>query len=175
MINIITNTLLIRQNLYIFVSCNRQSMNEQHYRSVIKGTTWRVVGTLDTILLSWLFTGQITTALKIGGIEVFTKIILFYLHERMWLRFNFARKRIDLGGGHFIRKDHHRRSLIKGMSWRIFGTLDTMLIAFLVTGNYGKAFAIGFTEVITKIFLYYLHERVWYKIKLGSKPFTVNQ
>ena len=150
-------------------------MKEQHYRSVIKGITWRVIGTLDTIFLSWLFTGQISTALKIGGIEVFTKIFLFYMHERMWLRFNFARKRIDLGGGKFIRKDHHYRSVIKGASWRAFGTLDTILIAFFVTGDYKKAFAIGFTEVITKVFLYYLHERAWYRIKFGAKPFVVNQ
>ncbi|MEP7171414.1 MAG: DUF2061 domain-containing protein, partial [Bacteroidota bacterium] len=41
-------------------------MKELHYRSVIKGMTWRVLGTRDTIVLSWLFTGSIKTALKIG-------------------------------------------------------------------------------------------------------------
>ncbi|MBL8006127.1 MAG: DUF2061 domain-containing protein [Ignavibacteria bacterium] len=45
--------------------------------SLIKGITWRAIGTLDTIFLSWLFTGDVTKALKIGGIELFTKIILF--------------------------------------------------------------------------------------------------
>ncbi len=150
-------------------------MNEQHYRSVLKGITWRIIGTLDTIFLSWLFTGQIATALKIGGIEVFTKIFLFYLHERAWLRFHFARKRIDLGGGKFIWKDHHHRSVIKGISWRIFGTIDTITIALFVTGDYTKALGIGFTEVVTKVGLYWLHERIWYRIRLGSKPYTVNQ
>lgn len=44
------------------------------------------------------------------------------------------------------------------------------MIATFVTGNFTKAFSIGFTEVFTKIGLFYLHERVWYKIKFGMKP-----
>lgn len=67
-------------------------MKEQHYRSVIKGMTWRVLGTLDTIFLSWLFTGSIETALKIGAIEVFTKIFLYYIHERIWINSNYGKK-----------------------------------------------------------------------------------
>ncbi|MEI7594579.1 MAG: DUF2061 domain-containing protein [Bacteroidota bacterium] len=144
-------------------------MHEQHHRSLIKGATWRIIGTLDTIFLSWLFTGEIGTALKIGGIEVFTKIILFYIHERVWLRTNFGREKIVLANKHIVKKDKHHRSLIKGVSWRIFGTLDTITIAFFVTGNFTKAFSIGFTEVFTKVFLYYLHERIWQRLKIGTK------
>lgn len=144
-------------------------MQEQHYRSVIKGTTWRIIGTLDTIFLSWLFTGELTTAIKIGGIEVFTKIFLYYVHERVWIKSNFGREKVKLPNGHIVKKDKHHRSFIKGISWRVFGTIDTMLIAFFVTGNYSKALSIGFTEVFTKVGLYYLHERVWQKIKIGTK------
>ena len=143
-------------------------MQENHIRSVIKGTTWRIVGTLDTIFLSWLITGQLNTAIKIGSIEVFTKIFLFYIHERIWLKSNFGRERVQNTNGHFVKKDKHFRSLIKGVSWRFFGTIDTMTIAFFVTGNYGKAFSIGAIEVFSKILLFYLHERVWHRIKLGT-------
>jgi uncharacterized membrane protein len=59
-------------------------MKESHTRSVIKGITWRVVGTLDTMVIAWWITGSVKWALSIGGIEVFTKIILYYLHERIW-------------------------------------------------------------------------------------------
>lgn len=93
-------------------------MKEQHYRSIIKGITWRIIGTLDTIFLSWLFTGSITTALKIGGIEVFTKIFLFYLHERVWLKLNFAREDVLNEDGILVKRDKHYRSVIKGTSWR---------------------------------------------------------
>lgn len=57
---------------------------ESHLRSVLKGITWRIIGTLDTILISWMLTGNIKIAVSIGGIEVFTKILLYYLHERAW-------------------------------------------------------------------------------------------
>ena len=148
-------------------------MKDNHTKSFLKGVTWRVIGTMDTIFLSWLFTGQIETALKIGGIEIFTKIILFYFHERIWLKIPFARKIVDNGNGQLIKKDRHRRGVIKGISWRIFGTLDTMTIAFFVTGDYKKALSIGFTEVFTKVFLYYLHEQVWNRIQFGSTPEVV--
>ncbi len=57
---------------------------ESHVRSVIKGITWRIVGTLDTMILSYIFTGNVKIAAAIGGTEVLTKIILYYFHERAW-------------------------------------------------------------------------------------------
>ncbi|HMS63933.1 MAG TPA: DUF2061 domain-containing protein [Ignavibacteria bacterium] len=131
--------------------------------SLLKGITWRIIGTLDTIFLSWLFTGNISQAFKIGGIELFTKIFLFYLHERLWLISNIGKENILTDSGLIIKKDKHWRSIAKGISWRIMGTADTILIAYFITGNYTKAFEIGFTEVFTKMILYYIHERVWLK------------
>jgi uncharacterized membrane protein len=145
-------------------------MKEHHSRSALKGVTWRVIGTLDTIFLSWLFTGDFHTALKIGGIEVFTKIFLYYLHERVWLGLSYGRVKIKKDDDHYITRDLHHRSIIKGISWRFFGTIDTVTIAFFITGDYSKAFSIGFTEIFTKVFLYYLHERIWFKVKAGTKP-----
>lgn len=58
-----------------------------HLISFAKGISWRLVGTIDTILISYLITGQWKFALSIGSVEVFTKIILFYFHERAWLYF----------------------------------------------------------------------------------------
>lgn len=142
-------------------------MKEHHYRSIIKGATWRVWATMDTILLSWFFTGHISSALKIGAVEVFTKIFLFYLHERIWMRFNWLRTREVQPDGTTIARDNHYRSLIKGTSYRFFGTLDTVVIALFITGNYGQAFSIGFAEVFTKIGFFYLHERLWHKIPFG--------
>jgi uncharacterized membrane protein len=59
-------------------------LRESHLRSIIKGITWRILGTLDTILISYFITGNVTWAVSIGGIEIFTKIILYYFHERLW-------------------------------------------------------------------------------------------
>lgn len=61
-----------------------QYEKESHLRSVLKGVSWRVVGTLDTMVLSYVFTGSLKIAAAIGGTEVITKIFLYYLHERAW-------------------------------------------------------------------------------------------
>jgi len=56
-----------------------------------------------------------------------------------------------------------KRHLLKAISWRIVGTIDTMTLAWLITGNPMMGLKIGATEVLTKITLYYFHERVWFK------------
>lgn len=140
---------------------------DKHLRSVVKATTWRVIATCDTIFLSWLITGQIATALKIGATEVFTKICLYYLHERIWGKAHFGRKSVLKKDGTMQITDMHYRSLIKGISWRFFGTLDTIMISLFWTGDVAKAFAIGGTEIITKVTLFWIHERVWLNVKWG--------
>ena len=55
------------------------------------------------------------------------------------------------------------RHLAKTISWRIIGTIDTMLLGWLITGNLKMGLAIGGTEVLTKMVLYFLHERAWFK------------
>lgn len=57
----------------------------------------------------------------------------------------------------------YKRHLLKTITWRIVGTLDTMLLSWIITGSWKWGLAIGGTEVITKMVLYYLHERVWYR------------
>ena len=57
----------------------------------------------------------------------------------------------------------HKRHIAKALTWRILGTVDTMLIGWFVTGSFSLGVAIGGIEVITKTFLYYAHERVWNK------------
>jgi uncharacterized membrane protein len=59
------------------------------------------------------------------------------------------------------------RSLAKAISWRVTGSIDTMMLSWFFTGDLTVAAAIGLTEVVTKMVLYYLHERVWNKIPLG--------
>ena len=57
-------------------------------RHIAKTISWRVIGTIDTIVLSGLITGSWTTGLTIGGIEVITKMILYFFHERIWYKFS---------------------------------------------------------------------------------------
>ena len=59
------------------------------------------------------------------------------------------------------------RSLSKAISWRITGTLDTFIISWIITGQLLIASGIAFTEIITKINLFWAHERIWNKIHWG--------
>ena len=64
----------------------RATVHEKPLRSLLKALSWRVTGSFDTILLSWLFTQNMNTAMAIGLTEVLTKTLLYYLHERAWNR-----------------------------------------------------------------------------------------
>lgn len=57
-------------------------------RHILKTISWRVIGTLDTMILSWYITGSWKMGLTIGGVEVLTKMILYFLHERIWYKFS---------------------------------------------------------------------------------------
>ena len=62
----------------------KDKSTENPMRSILKTISWRIVGTLDTIIISWVLTGQIETALAIGSVELVTKMILYFGHERIW-------------------------------------------------------------------------------------------
>ena len=66
-------------------------MIEKPHRSVVKTISWRTIGTMDTILISWLVVGNVNFAVTIGGVELFTKMILYFFHERAWNKTNFGR------------------------------------------------------------------------------------
>ena len=55
-------------------------------KSILKAISWRIVGTIDTVIISYFITGKVSFALSIGSLEVFTKTLLYYFHERLWAR-----------------------------------------------------------------------------------------
>ena len=69
-----------------------------------------------------------------------------------------------------------KRSIVKTLSWRVLATTDTFIIAYLVTyfilgeAEPGIAGTIAGVEVMTKLFLYYFHERGWAQITWGVRP-----
>ncbi len=128
-------------------------------RHIAKTITWRIVGTIDTIILSWIISGDPLVGLKIGAAEVITKMLLYYFHERVWFKINLTKD------GRVL--ESKKRHIAKTVTWRFIGTMDTMLLAWIISGNPLTGLKIGFAEVITKMILYYLHERVWYKMDYG--------
>lgn len=214
-------------------------------------------------MLSLLFVRDVRAAAMISGIETFTKIALYFIHERVWTKVPFlqntltAEKYINraakLRDGRFIKvvsridrafleihlQTHERitvevkmlqatttemcmikkylrygcarflqavlaadqvlytnivhrlgeslfiarvkasvqgsaesrwRSVFKGLSWRVLASLDTTLIVYLITGNALKGIGIGATEILTKLPLFWVHERVWLHTPWGYAP-----
>ena len=122
-------------------------------RHIAKTITWRLIGTLDTLIISWIITGKLETGLKIGITELLTKMILYYAHERIW----FLSKKIK----------SNNRHIIKSFTWRFIGTIDTFLLGWFFSGNPFIGMKIGLVEVVSKLILYYLHEKLWYKFNFG--------
>ncbi len=66
-------------------------------------------------------------------------------------------------------KSQAKRSIAKAITWRITASLDTFLIAWIITGSIELGGFIAGVEAVTKIFIYYVHERIWNRIKWGRK------
>ena len=122
-------------------------------RHILKTITWRTIGSLDTLLLSWFISGNLSIGIQIGVVEVVTKMILYYVHERLWFK-------ADI-------ENTNKRHIIKTFSWRAIGTIDTFILAWIITGNPLTGLKIGVSEVFTKMLLYYGHEKLWYRINFG--------
>ena len=122
-------------------------------RHLAKTLSWRFIGTLDTMFLSWFISGDLSVGLKIGGFELISKMVLYYFHAQLWFKSNIT--------------STNKRHLLKTCSWRAIGTLDTMLLGWLVTGNPLTGMKIGGAEVFSKMLLYFGHEKLWYKINYG--------
>ena len=67
---------------------------ESHWRSIAKALSWRLAGSAVTVLLVLVFTRRLTLSLAVGGIEFFGKIVLFWLHERVWDRLPYGKQEI---------------------------------------------------------------------------------
>ncbi|WP_452597059.1 DUF2061 domain-containing protein [Pontimicrobium sp. MEBiC01747] len=67
-----------------------------------------------------------------------------------------------------ISEEKLKRSLVKTISWRVVGTIATVVISYIITGTLALAFSIGVIELISKLVLYFFHERAWNKIKWGK-------
>jgi len=66
-------------------------VRDRPIKSLAKAVSWRIVGSIDTMVVSFFITHRFVLAISIGGIEVFTKIGLYYLHERAWAQLRWGR------------------------------------------------------------------------------------
>lgn len=138
-----------------------QLKKSSHIRSILKGISWRVIATADTILVVLLITCltgvcSLENAIKIGASEFLIKLLIYYFHERSWLQV--------LGG----RAVSNKQILYKTISWRVVATTTTFIISGVILEAFDEiALYIALTELFTKFVLYYFHEKLWLKLPLG--------
>ena len=96
-------------------------------------------------------------------VHLHNRIIYIMLIDIIFNHSKNRQKNKAIGG-----REHLSRSVVKAISWRLLGTLDTIMIAFFITGTLGQALSIGLIEWVTKIILYFLHERLWNRIQWGQ-------
>ncbi len=76
--------MILDQTIENKTSYDNDKLSEKPIRSIVKSLSWRTIGTIDTILISWIVTGTLTMAFSIGTIELVTKMMLYFFHERIW-------------------------------------------------------------------------------------------
>ena len=128
---------------------------ETRARSLAKSLSWRLIATLTTAVLSLLLTGELEHALSIGGLDFVVKLVVFYLHERMW---QFLPLLALL-----------YRDAWKLASWKLLAVLMTTVTSFYVTGSLSTAFKIGPSDFTTKLLLYWLFDRAWGLVSWGTE------
>lgn len=72
-----------------------KNANSNPRRSIAKAISWRVLGSIDTAVLGYIFTGDFKISLSIASSEVLTKIVLYYFHERAWAHSRFGLRKIE--------------------------------------------------------------------------------
>ena len=72
-------------------------VEESHLRSIVKGITWRIIASTTILIITYMTTGEMDTAITIASIEFFVKLLLYYLHERAWIMLPRGTLRILLG------------------------------------------------------------------------------
>jgi uncharacterized membrane protein len=64
---------------------------ESRRRSMVKALSWRVLAAIITACVALAMTGQLAFAAKIGALDTTVKLLIYFLHERIWNKINYGR------------------------------------------------------------------------------------
>ena len=132
--------------------------------SLIKGFFWRLISVFDTFLIVLIFSSlwgdfDFQLAFLFGGVEFILKWLVYVVHDRIWLK---------VSNGYFL---NNRYLLLKTVSWRITGSICTLLLGFILIEENKLMLSATITSVefITKSILYFIFEKLWLRKILISK------
>ncbi|MEX0940896.1 MAG: DUF2061 domain-containing protein [Candidatus Babeliales bacterium] len=140
-------------------------MKEIQLRSVIKSISWRLLGTVTLLVLSYFFTQSFIMATKISIIDIVSNIVMYFLHERVWNQVNWGRHSFL----RFIFWEDFKRSITKAITWRILASIYLFFVIFLITNQAVVSMNLVIIDAILNIIQYYIHERIWNYITWGKK------
>lgn len=115
---------------------------------LLKTISWRIIGTIDTLVFAWIFSNDLSLSIGISAVTFFTKMIWYYLHEKAWFNSSI--------------NNPNKVHLYKTFTWRFIGTIDTIIFSWIILGDPVSSLKIGIAETITKMILYYFHEKLWF-------------
>ena len=133
-------------------------------RSFLKSISYRIVGFINTFLIIFFVINYGTNEkafiypLYLALLVLVIKSVAYYIHERLWNKFDFGRLKKTV---------IKMRSLFKALTWRIVASTITLISAILITSNFDWTKSIVIYEFINGIFIYYVHERIWNKLNWG--------
>lgn len=130
---------------------------ETHARSLSKGILYRIISILTLAIITYIYTGNLVTVTLVTVISNIVFLIVFYVHERIWLRIKRPQGKLA-------------RSIAKMFTYiTICGIIIMSIITYLVTGSLEAMTGITFTYVLVKHIMYVVNEILWDKIKWGNK------
>jgi len=131
-------------------------MGEIKKRSALKSLIWRIVGIIILALVTYIYTGNLITTGLVTVIHHIVFLVVFYLHERIWLRI-----KLD---------DMLWRSIAKMFTYEtLCGNIILGIITYSITGCWKQMTAITLTYIGIKHVIYVWNEFIWRKIKWGRK------
>jgi len=125
---------------------------EPRSKSFLKSVSWRIIGIIWLWFIAWAFTQSLVQTSLTTIIHHTIFIVVFYLHERVWQK---------------IKVNEKYKPYIKSFTYEIIlGNLILGLITFSVTGSIQKMTGITLTYILSKIPMYWIHERLWRRKKI---------
>jgi len=137
-------------------------MEESCIRSLSKGIIYRIISIATLIIITFSYTGNPIQVTLITGVSTIAFIIVFFFHERAWLRVKRPKEKLA-------------RSIAKMFTYiTLIGITIMSTITYLFTRSIEVTTNVTLTYVIVKHFLYVINELIWYKIKWGSEKSCQN-
>lgn len=133
---------------------------ETSRRSLVKEVGWRIIASIITIVLGYIFTNSWATAAKVLGWDLVIKPIPRFIAERVWNRFDWGKEK---------GRESNKRSILKVFIWRSFALTNTFIGSFVMTqGATGASSKIAIFDTLIKTFCDYAYQRLWSLIEWGK-------